>query len=219
MNRGPISTPFLPQEVHPKQLTFFNAFSVDGAWSPDGASVAFASTEGGKARVWVVNADGSSPRAISTGNMSEAFDITWAPGARILYQQAGNRNFYSVDPHTRHERLLIKDSSVGWNMWAEYSPDGRKIAVSWNRRPSRGVWLIDTEDSHETLVYPSKFGGFPIGWSLDGRHIIVVDGKRAAYRGITASFGRDDDRGEDFARAPERRGAGDAAVAALRRGR
>ena len=30
----------------PQQLTFFNAFSVDGAWSADGRSVAFASTEG-----------------------------------------------------------------------------------------------------------------------------------------------------------------------------
>jgi hypothetical protein len=29
---------------------------------------------------------------------------------------------------------------------------------------------------------------FPIGWSPDGRFIIAVDGKRAAYRGITASF-------------------------------
>ena len=47
---------------------------------------------GGKARVWVMNADGSSPRALSSGDRSEAFDVTWAPGARILYQQAGNRN-------------------------------------------------------------------------------------------------------------------------------
>ena len=45
----------------PKQLTFFNAFSVDGTWSPDGQSVAFASTEGGVAGVWVVNANGSAP--------------------------------------------------------------------------------------------------------------------------------------------------------------
>jgi Tol biopolymer transport system component/DNA-binding winged helix-turn-helix (wHTH) protein len=176
----------------PKQLTFFNAFSVDGAWSADGRSVAFASTEGGKGRVWVVNADGGSPRPLSVGDMSEAFDITWAPGARILYQQAGNRNFYVVDPQRRNERLLIKDSSVGWNMSAEYSPDGKKIAVSGNRPPIRGVWLIDTKDSRETLVHaarhPSQSAPLPIGWSPDGRFIIAADGKRAAYRGITASF-------------------------------
>jgi Tol biopolymer transport system component/DNA-binding winged helix-turn-helix (wHTH) protein len=176
----------------PKQLTFFNAFSVDGAWSPDGQAVAFASTEGGKARVWLVNADGTAPRPLSSGDMSESFDITWAPGGRILYQQTGNRNFYVINPQNRQERLLIDDSSVGWNGSAEYSPDAKEIAVWWNRRPMRGIWLIDTESSRETLVYgpaqPTESTPFPIGWSLDGRFIIAVDGKRAAYRGVTASF-------------------------------
>jgi Tol biopolymer transport system component/DNA-binding winged helix-turn-helix (wHTH) protein len=177
----------------PKQLTFFNAFSVEGAWSANGRSVAFGSTEGGKARVWVVNADGSSPRPLSTGDMSEAFEITWAPGDRILYEQTGNQNFYVVDPESRQERLLFKDGSVGLGAgWAEYSPDGKKIAVSWNRRPIPGLYLIDSGDSRETLVYgvqrPMQSMPFPIGWSPDGRFIIAVDGKRAAYRGITASF-------------------------------
>ena len=176
----------------PRQLTFFNAFSVDGAWSADGRSVAFASTEGGRGRVWVVNTDGSSPRPLSAGDMSQSFDVTWAPGARILYQQAGNRNFYVVDPHGPGEHLLIRDSSVGWNGSAEYSPDGKLIAVSWNRRPVRGVWTIDTENARESLVYAGRHTAealpFPIGWSPDGRFIIAIEGKRAAYRGLTASF-------------------------------
>jgi Tol biopolymer transport system component/DNA-binding winged helix-turn-helix (wHTH) protein len=176
----------------PKQLTFLDAFSVDGAWSPDGRSVAFASTEGGKARLWLVNADGSSPRPLPSGDMSESFDVTWSPGARILYQQTGNRNLYVVDPQNPKARLLIKDGSVGWYGSAEYSPDGKKIAVSWNRRPVRGVWLIDAEDSRETLVLgarrPSDPYPYPIGWSPDGKFILAYEGKRAAYRGITASF-------------------------------
>jgi Tol biopolymer transport system component/DNA-binding winged helix-turn-helix (wHTH) protein len=176
----------------PKQLTFFNAFSVDGAWSPDGQSVAFASTEGGVAGVWVVNANGSSPRPLSNGDMSDVFDITWAPGDRVLYQRAGNRDFFVVDPQTRQKRLLISDSSVGYAASAEYSPDGKTIAVSWNRRPARGLWLLDTDSSRETLVSathnPTEPIPFPIGWSRDGRYVIAVNGKRAAYRGLTAAF-------------------------------
>jgi Tol biopolymer transport system component/DNA-binding winged helix-turn-helix (wHTH) protein len=177
----------------PRQLTFFNALSVDGAWSADGRSVAFASTEGGKPRVWVVGADGSAPRPLSSGDMSESYDVTWGPSDRILYQQTGNRNFYAIDPRTRRERLLIRDASVGWAASPEYSPDGRQIAVGWSRRPVPGLWLIDANDSHERLVYgarePSQsMGGSPIGWSPDGRFVITVEGTRAAYRGVTAAF-------------------------------
>jgi Tol biopolymer transport system component len=176
----------------PTPLTSFNAFSVDGAWSPDGRSIAFASTEGGKARVWVVNADGTSPRPVSTGDVSEAYDITWAPGARILYQRPGNRNFGVLDLQTREERALIGNDTVGWGASAEYSPDGTSIAVSWNRRPTPGVWRIASDGSRETLIHgaPPINGGlpFPIGWSPDGRDIIAYDGRRAAYRGVTASF-------------------------------
>ena len=177
----------------PKQLTFLNGFSVGGAWSADGRKLAFASTEGGKPRVWIVNADGSSPQPLSQGEMSESFDITWSPGPRLLYQQAGNRNFYVLDSATGREHLLIKDSSVGWVGSPAYSPDGEKIAMSWNRRPNPGLWLIDGQNSSERLIWATPDLGlsnpFPIGWSSDGKTLYAFDGKRAAYRGVSVSFG------------------------------
>ena len=175
----------------PRQLTFLNAFSVGGVWSPDGRSVGFASTEGGKPRVWVVHADGTAVRPLSNGNMSDAFDVAWSPGRHLLYQEAGNRNFYALDPQTRQERLLIKDSSVGWAVYPAYSPDGRKVAVSWNRRPARGLWIIDSETSFETLIHKplnQDSNPVPIGWSADGTFIYAVDGKRAADRGLSVSL-------------------------------
>ena len=180
----------------PKQLTFLNAFSPAGAWSPDGRFVAFATTEGGKARVWLVSADGTTPRPVSIGDLSDSYDIAWAPGERPLYQQTGNRNFYVMDPRTRRERLLVKDSSVGWMGSVAYSPDGKKIAVSWNRRlggrytPS--LWTVDSDGSAETLIYqPSDPDSGPmiIGWAGDGKSVYAFDGKRAANRGVAVSLG------------------------------
>jgi hypothetical protein len=86
---------------------------------------------------------------------------------------------------------LIADDSVGWTASAEYAPDGKKVAVSWNRRHRPGVWLIEAETSGEALVFgvrDSSSAPWPIGWTSDGRFIIGVIGKRAAYRGLTASF-------------------------------
>jgi Tol biopolymer transport system component/DNA-binding winged helix-turn-helix (wHTH) protein len=174
----------------PKQLTFLNSFSLGGVWSADGKWIAFASIQGGKPRVWTVDAGGGIPRALSSSDLSDSFDLAWSPGSQILYQQAGNRNYYELDPETREERLLVKDSSVGWIFSPVYSPDTRKIAVFWNRRPNRGIWVIDTKDRHETPVYmTSAATARPVGWSADGSSIYVVAGKNAASRGLTARLG------------------------------
>ena len=140
----------------PKQLTFFDSFSIGGVWSADGNRIAFASTQGGKPRVWIVDAGGGLPRATSSSDLSDSFDLTRSPGSRVLYQVPGNRDYYELDPDTGVERPLVTDRSVGWVFSPVYSPDGRKIAVAWNRRPSRGIWVIDVRDRYEALVYTTS---------------------------------------------------------------
>jgi hypothetical protein len=43
--------------------------------------------------------------------MSDSFDVAWGPGPRILYQRAGNQNYYELDPDTGAERLLVPEGS------------------------------------------------------------------------------------------------------------
>ncbi len=175
----------------PKQLTFLEAFSVGGVWSPDKKQIAFASTRGGKPRVWTVAADGGTPRALSSSNLSDSLDLAWSAGSRILYQETGNRNYYELDPESREERLLATDGSVGWMFSPVYSPDGSKVAVQWNRRPTPGVWVIDINHRHETLVYKRSTGSSstPIGWSADGSSIYVVEAKPSTARDLAAPLG------------------------------
>jgi len=170
-----------------KQLTF-DSFSVGGAWSADGTRIAFASTRSGKPGVWTVNAGGGIPTALSSSDLSDSFDVAWSPGSQILYQQAGNRNYYELDPLTGKGRPFITDSSVGWIFSPVYSPDRRKIAVFWNHPPNRGIWVIDTE-GHETPVYMTAAFTRPVGWSADGSAIYAVSGKNAASRDLTANLG------------------------------
>jgi len=171
----------------PKALTARASFNAGGAWSADGRSVAFASTEGGKPRVWLVGADGGTAHPISSGNLSDSFDVSWSPTAQVLYQQAGNRNFYVLDPATGAERMLIADASRGWVFSPTYAPDGARIAVAWSRGSDSGLWVIDTRESSPRRVYDRPL--MPIGWSADGKDIYAVDGTRAAYRGLATYLG------------------------------
>jgi Tol biopolymer transport system component/DNA-binding winged helix-turn-helix (wHTH) protein len=171
------------------QVTFLDSFNVGGAWSRDGARVAFASTEGGSARVWIVAADGGTPRPLAAGGLSESLDLVWAPGRRILFQQAGNRNYGAFDPESRDQRVVARDGSVGWMFSPAYSPDGRSIAVAWNRKPDRGIWVVDAQDGTETFVHKTGPGTMVIGWSKDGSAIYAVDGKTAAHRGALLPIG------------------------------
>jgi Tol biopolymer transport system component len=117
-------------------------------------------------------------------------DLAWSPGARILYQQAGHRNYYQLDPETGEERLLVMDSLDRWMFSPVYSPDGRRIAFMWARRPNRGIWVIDTKERHETLVYKTSAGSStPIGWSVDGSAIYLVEGKNSTGRDLALPLG------------------------------
>ena len=120
--------------------------------------------------------------------MSDSFDLVWSPSGRILYQQAGNQNYYELNPETREERLLIGGKPPGWMFSPVYSPDGRRVAVQWNR-PDRGIWVIDTETGRQTLVSGTTSSMMPIGWSADATAIYAVEAKPSRYRGVLLPLG------------------------------
>ena len=52
----------------PIQLTSNSAWDESPSWSPDGASIVFGSTRGVSWNIWLMNADGSNIRKVSTDN-------------------------------------------------------------------------------------------------------------------------------------------------------
>jgi Tol biopolymer transport system component len=155
----------------PKQITFLNSLVYSPVWSPDGTEIAFTSTENGSSKVWRVSVNGGTPRPFDDSELSGGTGrVSWSPGANILYQRPGNRSFNVLDPTTEEESPLVEDDSVGWMFDPQYSPDGKKVAVFWNRSPLRGLWLISLEDSSQAPLHESRY---PIGWSSDGNWILA----------------------------------------------
>ncbi|TDC44589.1 serine/threonine-protein kinase [Actinomadura sp. KC345] len=67
------------------KLTRDGVRSVDPEWSPDGSRIAFTRGESDGSSIWVMNADGSGARAVTTGTRDD-MDPAWSPdGNWIVY--------------------------------------------------------------------------------------------------------------------------------------
>jgi serine/threonine-protein kinase len=159
----------------PQQITFLDSFNFYPSWSPDGTEIAFISAQGGKARVWKVNARGGAPHQFqNTKASANAYQLSWAPGANILYQRTGNKNFHILNSRTDEEISLKIDELVSSVHSAHSSPDGKKIVAFVERTSSpSGISVFDLED--ESLIDLHEGGFDPIGWSSDSKWIYTSD--------------------------------------------
>jgi Tol biopolymer transport system component len=162
----------------PIQLTFSNATEFSPAWSPDGKRIAFGSDQGGSRTVWIMDADGANRRQFAKTRLNQTIlgNITWSPGRRILYHKPGNANLGLLDPEAGEEEPLFRNTHFDWFFAPTYSPDGKKVAVLWQRRPQLGLSVISLMDDSETFIYGRE--SYPAGWSADGRVIYAYFGKK-----------------------------------------
>jgi Tol biopolymer transport system component len=154
----------------PRQLSSHGQAVTNPVWSPDGTALAFGTRIEGKVAVQTVNLDGGQIRTYQGTEMGEN-GLAWAPGRRIVYARANDRDFHLLDPETEAEEPLVANDTLGWVGFPHVSPDGERVAFLWNRRAQRGTWVASLRDSSQTLVYPGRFD--PVGWAADGQSVYV----------------------------------------------
>ncbi|HUE95654.1 MAG TPA: hypothetical protein VMN39_03295, partial [Longimicrobiaceae bacterium] len=67
------------------------------------------------------------------------------------------------------EKPLVSNEDVGWMFGPQYSPDGTKVAVYWNRRPDAGLWVIALRNGEQTPVGLGEV--MMLGWSPEGEWV------------------------------------------------
>jgi serine/threonine protein kinase len=155
----------------PVQLTSADtAETWSPAWSPDGKRIAYTSDQGGTAKVWVVSAEGGNGRPLEKTDARDSSDqLAWSPSPDIVYSTKGVHNLRRVNVETQEETPMLPKDSEGWlTTKPVFSPDGKKLAIQWNRSPP-GTWLIDLMTMSTQFLRPGA--GIPFGWSSDGKYL------------------------------------------------
>lgn len=142
----------------------------DAMWSPDGRRIAFVAGFGWTFDIWVVNADGSGERRITSDPSRIDDHPRWSPdGARLAFiRQVSNwqATVVIVDPdQVGSERQFdepVDDSAPEW------SPDGTRIYGSTRSDPALheddGLIILDPSGIADPVIIPVDDGGGTASW-------------------------------------------------------
>jgi TolB protein len=168
--------------------------SLDGwpTWSPDGTQIAFQSDRSGGSKpkfdIYVMNADGSGQRAITSHPTHDRWPA-WSPdGAWITF--TSNRlvvkKVYLIRPDgsdlTRLSRL-----NVGYDdRYSTWSPDGRLTFVSNREAPSDGsmdeeVYIMGVNGSNVRQLTDNDAGDWLARWAPDGERFVFYSDRDGEY--------------------------------------
>ena len=134
------------------------------AWSPDGSKIAFVSSFDGESQVFVMEADGSEPRVVSTVENEGVggYSPSWSPdGNTIAFEVYHNQDWdiFLVDADGAGQTQLT--DGLGDEHRPVWSPDGLKVAFmqspfgSDHFGPTDGtfdVYTIDRDGSGEVRL-------------------------------------------------------------------
>jgi TolB protein len=159
------------------------------AWSPNGRKLAFTSDRSSSLQIWVMNADGSRPRQLTTEG--ENMVPTWSPdGKRIAFgsKRTGHFEIWAMDYNGKNQKQLTSTDVTVGNNAAAWSPDGHRIAFSSTRSGHYAIWVMDPDGDNLTQLTTPHGDRYPDSnapaWSPDGTKIAFWSGLEHKYGNI-----------------------------------
>lgn len=177
-------------------LTHSMAWEMQARWSPDGRRIAYISDAGGGDNVWVMNADGTDAKAVTSETFRLLYTPTWSPDGRYI---AARKHFTGSRSLGSGEIWLYHASGAGKGVqlnekpnWQKdlgepaFSPDGRYVYYSqdttrgdqfeYNKDSNGEIFDIQRLDLHDGSTEP-----FVTGQGGAVRPVPSPDGRQLAF--------------------------------------
>lgn len=144
-------------------------FQNEPAWSPDGRRIAFASNRDGRTHIFVMDADGTNTRRITSSTHSDDHPTWSADGKEIVFAREGA--IYRVPVVGGTAERVGRGPGSAAN--PAYSPDGKEIAFDYREPGSsiREIYVMNADGSGiRKVTQLQDVSGFAT-WSPDGTTI------------------------------------------------
>ena len=150
--------------------------------SADGTRVAFISDRAGSAEIWVVDAEGGTPRQLTTFDTFCRYP-RWSPDfhrivSSVRLQNVDQGRIFVTDVATGASRQIT--DGPGQDLWPQWSSDGKSIYFASDRSGTYQIWKIPA-DGGEPVQF-TRDGGFKAWESSDGRFLYYSNNTRAILR-------------------------------------
>ena len=106
-------------------------FQVEPAWSPDASQIAFSSARSGTLDLFVMNADGTGTRRLTSGKQDDSHPTWSSDGARLAFERDGDIYVIGADGSglRRISDTTVEEREPSW------SPDGTVDRIRRVARP------------------------------------------------------------------------------------
>jgi TolB protein len=147
-----------------RRITTHPAIDVTPTWSPTGTQLAFTSERTGSPQIYIVNADGTDPRRISTESYCDRPTWSPAPFNEIAYTCRGGGGYQIMvfDFATRSSKPIT--DGIGSNESPAFAPNGRHLAFTSDRSGKPQIYTIARDGTNLRQITKVGSNRYP-NWS------------------------------------------------------
>lgn len=147
------------------------AMNVEPAPSPDGSKIAFSSDRVGRPMVFVMNANGTGVRRLTSAGKYNA-SPAWSPDGKYIAFAGQDQDHFDIFTMTADggnlKRLTDARKANGRaanNESPSWSPDGRHIVFSSDRTGTSQIYLVNPDGTNERRLTDDQFNWEKPKWS------------------------------------------------------